>query len=420
MAAGAVVFLGSFLLFVLELIAGKLTLPSFGGGAQVWTACMVFFQAALLAGYLYARVSTSLLRPRAQAALQLALLAAAAAACLPLRLEAVGPGGPLLRLLSALTTSIGLPFLAISSTVPVVQSWLESRRAVRSDHYVLYAASNTGALLGLLSYPFVLEPFLTVSAQLRVWTALYVLYAGLHLLVLPSGGSAHPEAAGAAPEGRAGPQGDSDGAVRPLTWVLLATGPSAALLAATRFLSDTLAAVPLLWVIPLAVYLGTFILAFKAEPFRLSGRALGLLAAAFAPLLAVLWAAGSPALAGVLLNVGALFLLAMICHGSLAASRPRLSGSAPTFYLCVSAGGLAGGLIMGVLVPFLGRGIGWLGLEWLVAGGLCLASLVVRDQDRWSRFRAFKPGAAVLLAGLAAAGWLASRPGAGSPSVRNF
>ncbi|MBI4677970.1 MAG: fused MFS/spermidine synthase [Elusimicrobia bacterium] len=425
--AGVVAFLGSLLLFTIELIAAKLLLPSFGGSAQVWTTCMVFFQAALLAGYLYARLSTALLPSRLQAWLHLAALTASAWAAFPLHLSVVGHGSPVARLLGALTLSIGGPFIVLSATVPVVQSWSSGPQAQRgTDPYILYASSNAGALAGLLAYPFVVEPLLPVTAQLWAWQGCFALFALLHLACLPPVGGRPPQAGlplpavlGVTPEGRMG----TSGAARWCAWLALSAGPSAALLAATRFLSDALTAVPLLWVVPLAVYLSTFILTFKREPLRLSGRALGVSAAAVALPLAAAWAAGAAALAGVALNVAALFFLAMICHGSLAASKPAQGHAAPTFYLLIATGGLAGGVLMGVILPLLGRGIGWLGLEWLVAGLACLASLVARDWESWSRSKAFKPAALAFLAVLLAAGWAVSRQAGGGTApaaLRNF
>ncbi|MBI5624928.1 MAG: fused MFS/spermidine synthase [Elusimicrobia bacterium] len=377
---------------------------------------MVFFQAALLAGYLYARLTTGLLPPKAQVLVHLALVAAAALCSFPLRLVPVEAAGPELRLLASLALSVGAPFLILSATVPVVGSWAARNAGSEDEAYTLYAASNAGALLGLLGYPFVVEPLLSVSAQLRAWQACYVVYGLVHLACLPrawGAASGGPQGAAGAPPARPGP-------AAMCAWVALSAGPSAVMLAATRFLTDTLAAVPLLWVLPLGIYLATFILAFKRVPWRMSGRGLVLLAAGALPPLACAWLLGSAALAGAGLNVLALFLLAMICHGSLAASRPAAAGAAPTFYLCVAAGGLLGGMVMGVLLPWAGRGLAWLGLEWLAAGSLCLAALVARDWGTWRRVPWFKPACLTLLAILGAAGGLASWVGRDGRSLRNF
>ncbi|MBI5209243.1 MAG: fused MFS/spermidine synthase [Elusimicrobia bacterium] len=402
---------------------------------------MMFFQALLPAGYLYAHLATKRGPSRRRAWVHLAVLAAAAAS-FPIRAVPPDIAHPILRLLAVLTLSVGAPFFALSSTVPTLQAWLAaSGRPERENPYVLYAASNAGALAGLLAYPFVIERLLPLHAQLWVWQACYAVFVLSHLLCLPGA----DVLLSPVPEGPGGPEGTG---VRPappappapsprqvLSWVILSAGPCAAMLASTHFLTSSLAAVPLLWVAPLGIYLATFIVNFKSRPWRPEnfGCAVVLVAAiTLGPLAAVL--VGQRVLAngmsfisvvgalGVVLNFAALFVVAMICHRSLAESRPAEDGGASVFYLAVSAGGLLGGVLLGLFVPVLGRHVGWVGLDWMVAGLLSLGALFVRDWDLWRARNVVRPltvatGFVLVLAVLIMA---RGRPDPGSYVLRNF
>ncbi|HNW43274.1 MAG TPA: fused MFS/spermidine synthase [Elusimicrobiales bacterium] len=420
----ALAFSGSFLLFEIELLIAKILLPYFGGSAQVWTICMMFFQGALLAGYLYAHLGAGRLSVRGQALLHLAALTLAALS-LPIRAEPALTASPATALLAALAASIGLPFIILSATVPVIQRWLSAAgRPESKDPYVLYAASNAGALAALLGYPFLIEPLLPLEAQVRLWQYCYALFAAGHLLCLPA---AVPAAAGLFAARSAAPVAGR----RLLSWLALSAGPCAAMLAAAHFLTLELAAVPLLWMAPLAAYLGTFILYFRRGGFRAGflSRALAAaagLAALAAAALAV--GAGGPArdaavgFLGFFLNMAALLVIAMICHGSLAADKPSDDGQASVYYLAISAGGCLAGVLMGVALPYLGRRAGWIGLDWMIAGALALAALVIRDWQRWRARRFFRPalllgGCALLGAGLLGAHAAARTKGF---TLRNF
>lgn len=387
----AVVFLASFLAFSLELWSAKLLLPRFGGSAYVWTTCVIFFQAVLLAATLAAQAAAARLSRRRWSRAYLAL-ALAPLALFPAAVPAPASTGPLLDLLRALLVMVGAPFFLLSTTTIVVQGWrMERQPEGGRGAYDLFGASNAGALAALAGYPLVVEPGLTLNAQSRLWTALYAAYAVLLWTCAPRGGGS--AAAAVAPEA------DEDASVRRrASWLLLAAAPCAAMLATANLLTFDFAAVPLLWTAPLAVYLATFVLNFRRQAFdarRLNSALLPILGAwtlacAAAAALAVLEAGESTPVRTLrrLIDVGkfgyvtaALFVVGMIAHRSLAADRPATPRAMRGFYVAISAGGLLGSLAIGVLVPLLGRDVGVLGLDWLAAGALAAAALILRDWD---------------------------------------
>ncbi|MBI5208715.1 MAG: fused MFS/spermidine synthase [Elusimicrobia bacterium] len=440
----AVAFLGSFLLFEAELLAAKLLLPAFGGSARVWTTCMMFFQGVLLAGYLYAHLSTTRWSGRLQARVHLIVLAAAACT-LPLRVATPAIAHPVAQLLAALAWTIGAPFFALSATVPIVQAWLSrSERPERADPYALYAASNAGALAGLLAYPFVIEPLLSLGAQVQAWRCCYGLFAAAHLLCLPASGVSdagvplRSELEGGLPRAAGAPHGRRPGAsvarasagaesaagwrptpLRLLAWVALSAAPCSVMLAATQYMTMNTASVPLLWVLPLGAYLATFILAFRrgssrptalgCAPWLIAAGCLGGAAVGFlgpmvleggpcqrAKLAQYLWFA---------LNPAGLFAIALACHRSLARSKPAAEGWASVFYLGIGLGGLLGSVLSGILVPWLGRRVGLVTFDWLVAGTLALLALIVGDWERWRLRSLSRPATA---AGIAVLLWAAA------------
>jgi tetratricopeptide (TPR) repeat protein len=354
-------FLSAALLFVIEPMFAKMVLPLLGGAPAVWNTCLVFYQAALLAGYLYAHLSLKWLGPRRQAALHVALL------CLPWVVLPIGVARgwvppqqvfPVPWLWMLLSVSVGLPFFVVSASAPLLQAWF-SRTGDRSseDPYFLYAASNLGSLLALLAYPVVIESHWTLREQAWGWTGGYgllmALVAGCAVQLwrsAPGGAATQPAAAqGAAAE----PPAEALGLRRRLRWLALSFVPSSLLLGVTTYISTDLVAIPLLWVLPLALYLVTFVLVFarrqvlplswmvRLQPY--------LLVAAGA---ALVWVVTMPTqflLLG-LLHFGAFFVTAMVCHGQLAADRP--SGSRLTeFYLWMSLGGVLGGLFNVLVAP---------------------------------------------------------------------
>ena len=394
----AAAFLGSFLLFQLELLSAKLLLPSFGGAAYVWTGCMMFFQGALFCGYLYARAALARsAAPRYARWHLLLLLIPPLFFPISLGLASV-PDHPLARLLGALALSIGVPFFVLSTTSPVIQNWLEADGLEKpGESYLLYAASNAGAVSALLSYPVCFEPWMTLKTQLLVWEILYGAYAALHLFCLPGKGG---------PEAVAEAKGDCRSAI---LWLLLSMGPSASMLAVTNLLALDLAAVPLLWIAPLAVYLSTFILCFKRRPwyperlslsavyFMLAWLGAVLLTVCFSAdfgggwdLLRRLWVVNK-----LVFLCASLFAVCLICHRALSLSRPRAE-LAPRFYLWIAAGGWLGSVLIGVLMPWLGRRTAMPELDWVFAGAISLGALVFKDR----RGLRIPPGATALCAGI--------------------
>ena len=264
---GSAIFLSAALLFVVQPMFTKMVLPNLGGSPSVWSVAMVFFQATLLAGYAYAHALTRLLPTRLAVPLHLALMILATFA-LPLAIAA-GWGRPPSEgatgwLLGLFAVSIGLPFLALSANGPLLQAWFArtGHHAAR-DPYFLYAASNVGSFLALLSYPFLIEPFTRLGDQTWAWSVgfylLIALIAASGLLLLRSPNALPLPADGASEE--AAPTWRNAA-----TWVALAAVPSALLIAVTAHISTDVAAVPLLWVVPLALYLATFVIVFQTRP----------------------------------------------------------------------------------------------------------------------------------------------------------
>jgi hypothetical protein len=370
---GAAIFIAAALLFVVEPMVAKMLLPSFGGTSAVWAISLVFFQAVLLAGYAFAHVSFRLLPVRRQPLLQLGLLLVPLLV-LPIALPAhAAPGtrDPSLWLLWILALMVALPFFAVATASPVLQRWFSVTGEEGSrDPYFLYAAGNAGSLIGLLAYPILIEPNLTLHQQARLWTfgyACFVLFAALcarRVLVAAGAQVAETRAAASTPA-IAWP-------VR-LRWIAMAALPSSLMLGATTYLTTDVAAVPLLWVIPLALYLLSFIAAFARRP-PLSTHAVS--RAAVASSLAV--AASllvSPLFPSVQLPIwmlvavhGAnLFFIALLVHGRLAAERPpaeRLT----EFYLLLSTGGVIGGILAALVAPQLFSSV----VEYPLALVLCL------------------------------------------------
>lgn len=403
----AVAFLAAFLTFSLELSSAKLLLPRFGGAALVWTTCVMFFQALLLAAYLAARAATAAFGVRGWSRLHLALLAVPLF-FFPLRLPPAHPGsGPMADLLWSLLRLVGAPFFVLSMTTPVVQGWAVADGAEDGrGAYRLFGASNLGALAALAAYPFLVEPLLDAGGQSRLWAVLYAACALLHWPCRPRSGAAAPAAAPETPPS----------ARERLAWLLLSAAPCAAMLATSDLLTFDFAAVPLLWVAPLAVYLATFVLNFgsrRLDQARLNSALLPVLGAwtllcLGAAALAVARAGDSaPALTlRRLADVGkfgyvvaALFVVGMVAHRSLADARPAGPRASAEFYAWLGAGGLLGSLCVGVLAPAVGRRVSALGLDWAIAGALAAAALAARD---WESLRAFARGRPRAAAGFAA------------------
>jgi hypothetical protein len=351
---------GATLLFAMQPMVGKMILPLLGGTPAVWSTCMVFFQAALLGGYAYAHASTARLRPSRQALLHLAVLAAPLAV-LPL---AVNPrwlrGGeahPVLDVLTLLSVSVGLPFLVVSATAPLLQQWFtRTGHPAARDPYFLYAASNLGSMLALLGYPTLVEPRLPLQGpgwltQTTLWSAGYGVLAALTALCALALWWKPARAGPPAAEAADAPAEPAPGWRRRVHWIALAFVPSSLLLGATTYITTDLAAVPLLWVLPLAIYLLTFILAFGRWP-RVLHRVVVAITLPLVLLVIFLMVASLPERiwVTVLWHFGLLFVLALACHGALALDRPA-PRHLTAFYLLISVGGALGGLFNALLAP---------------------------------------------------------------------
>jgi SAM-dependent methyltransferase len=355
----AALFVSAFLLFWVQPLAGKMLLPLLGGTPAVWNTCMLFFQALLLAGYAYALALTRWLSALAQGAVHLALLALAALA-LPVALNAAAGGGvpegasPEWWLLKTLLVTVGPPFLVLSASAPLLQAWFSRTRAESaSDPYYLYAASNAGSLFALLGFPLLLEPALTLGQQSRAWAylygALFCLFAACSVLTLrrarrPAGMVEEKESENIF-------SAEPLSIKRRLRWVLLAFVPSSLVLGVTTHVTTDLVAVPLLWVIPLALYLLSFVIVFARRrliPLWLLARVVP--GAAVLVALVYLSGATRPAWFLILFHLAFLFAAALACHGQLADDRPAAS-HLTEFYLCLAVGGVLGGLFNAVVAP---------------------------------------------------------------------
>ena len=390
MAAYALtIFIGAFLLFQVQPLMGKYILPWFGGGPGVWTTCMLFFQVLLLGGYAYAHLTARWLRPRAQAIVHLVLLAAALA-LLPITpgdsWKPHGSGNPTLQILALLTASLGLPYFVLSATGPLIQHWF-SRANPGVSPYRLYALSNVGSLLALVSYPFYFETHFARIAQASFWgwgLAVYALCCGFcavrawktegHGLDAGTdtrapkpessaqtvGEDASAGSAVAAEPGRLGEASlpATTDAIAPSTpnqllWLLLPACASVLLLATTNKLCQDVAVVPFLWVLPLALYLLSFVICFDSPrwymrfPFTIA-LIVALTGGCWALFDASEWVLSRQ----VAVYCGGLFICCMVCHGELYRLRPAPQ-HLTRFYLMIAAGGALGGLFVAAAAPLI-------------------------------------------------------------------
>ena len=391
----AATFIGSFLLFQIQPIMGKRLLPLFGGSAGVWSASMLFFQLFLLAGYIYAHLVAKL-APRQQKYVHqyMLLISLICGVAMLSRLDLAlvlhggkGTGSSFLsayQVLRALFVSIGLPYMLIASGSPLLQAWYY--RTVIGSPYPLYAVSNAASLLALLSYPFIVEPFLSLRMQARIWMAGYIAYAFL------VGWCAIRFASAARRVARDPVQMQNEerktplSRVRYLEWVVLAAVPSFMLLAVTEHITSNVAAVPLLWIVPLAIYLLTFILSFSGYSLRKELSPVLILLTSLGSWHALTHSLGMPIVHQVLLHSATLFMGCTLFHSLLYESRPepcRLTG----FYMAVALGGAIGGASMSLVVPLLSTTV-WEFHFTLVAVDLVAAGVLFRsDSDRMKVWR---------------------------------
>jgi hypothetical protein len=345
----ATIFLSAFLLFEVQPMIGKIILPWFGGSASVWSTCLLFFQASLLAGYVYAHCSTRYLKPRQQALLHLALLALSVALLPVLPSEhwkPVAAGDPSGRILLLLTATIGLPYVLLSTTSPLLQAWYVASKP-GAVPYRLFALSNLGSLLALFSFPLLVEPLFTTHTQAYGWSGIYVLFVVL-CAVLAFKARTHtvaeePALAVGAPRW-----------LSQLLWISLAACGSALLLSITTHLSTNVAPIPLLWVVTLGVYLATFIICFEREELYHRAIFLPLLMAALgAAAFALYYNRGNLTIKwSIPIFLAALFIGCIACHGELTRLKPD-PRHLTNFYLMVALGGAIGGLFVAIGAPHL-------------------------------------------------------------------
>lgn len=388
------IFLSAALLFVVQPMFARLVLPQLGGSPAVWNTTQVFFQAALLAGYAYAHLTTRWLTPRKQILLHVCLLLVPLFV-LPI---AIPPGwtppttsNPVPWLLALLTISVGLPFFVVSTSGPLLQQWF-ARTGHRSaaDPYFLYAASNLGSLLALLSYPVVIEPTLRLMDQSRGWAIGYgllilsIIGCGVFLWRSSPTTKTAPENP---PAIKPSKTEDDLTPKRRLRWLLLAFIPSSLMLSVTTYISTDIAAVPLLWVIPLALYLLTFVLVFASKPPLPHGLMVRALPFVLLPLVVILAAhLTDTSLLFIFLHLLAFFLVAMVCHGDLAHDRPN-PHHLTQFYLWISLGGVLGGIFNALLAPVIFSGVWEYPLTLVMAGLLLPLSKSADQPGRLSRWQ---------------------------------
>ena len=351
-------FVGSSLLFLVQPMIAKMLLSRLGGSPAIWNTCMVFFQAVLLAGYAYAHAISAYLNLRRQIIVHVAvLLLPCSFSLLPIAVAAdatpPGTGNPSLWLLGTLAVGVGLPFFAVSATAPLLQKWFASSGdTAATDPYYLYVSSNLGSVLALLSYPFLLEPRLTSGEQSIFWTA------GYALLIVMVGVIASKlwRMAPAPPSHRKEPNSWATGDI-PLTrkrrcrWLVFAFVPSSLLFSVTTYLTSDIAAVPLLWVIPLSLYLVSFIIVFAQKPL-VSQRFLtaALPRTVLLLVLVYLTESNEPIQLVAAIHLSGFFVLCLACHGELAQDRPATS-HLTEFYLWLAVGGVLGGLFNALVAP---------------------------------------------------------------------
>ncbi len=383
------IFASAFLLFLVQPIVAKEILPWFGGSASVWATCLVFFQTALLAGYAYADWTVRRLAARTQVRLHVALLVVSLIA-LPIipgpLWKPSGAENPAWLILAMLAVTIGLPYFLLSTTSPLLQAWF-ARRFPGRNPYRLFALSNLASLLALLGYPFLLEPWVATRAQAWAWSVSYALFVGLASAAAFAslrGGVADRLHGVSAPDPEplaigesTAPREPAPAAARQLLWTVLAATGSLLLIAITNHITQNVAAVPLLWLAPLTLYLVTFILCFDAPRWYRRPFVLGMVAAILG---AMAWSLADSRVThdltiqlGVFL--GGLFLCCMFCHGELVRLKPA-PRYLTRFYLMISVGGAVGAALVGIVAPLV------LPADFELIGTLVLTGLLLLWQVR--------------------------------------
>ena len=346
------IFLSAFLLFLVEPMAAKQLLPVLGGSSAVWLTCLVFFQLTLLAGYLYAHWlnRAEFTRPRQRLHLALLTLASLVLASTYLFHPSLSNGTthPVTTIFASLTLSIGLPFLLLASTSPLLQVWLANADKGRPIPYRLFALSNAGSLLALLAYPTLVEPHLTLKLQRALWILGFLLFAILCAILARQN---HPTTSQpTSPE-----QAPNTPLTTKLLWFLLPMVAAMQLAAVTSHLTVNIAAIPLLWILPLAVYLLTFILAFEFPALYRRGVVVRLLVLMLASLGYALSKTETsfPILISILFFLAECFIACLFCHAETYDLRPLRRSETTFFYLLIAAGGAAGTFFIGIASPLI-------------------------------------------------------------------
>jgi hypothetical protein len=345
------IFLSAALLFLIEPLLGKMILPLLGGSPAVWNTCLLFFQTALLLGYLYAHLQSTVVDVRVQTIIHLVLLGCAfflLPVKIPLGWTPPSSANPVPWLLLLLVMAIGLPFVLLSATAPLLQSWFSKTGKPQStDPYYLYAASNTGSLVGLLAYPVAIEPYFTLEQQSWAWSAGYAI-----LFVAILAGAVLLWGRSNAKESRPAPSSLTPVASSGFRLFLLAAVPSSLLQSVTSYLTLNLAAVPLLWVVPLSIYLISFVLVFNRRQMISHNLMVRLQPILLVCVIVAVWWWNQPSWWLFPLNLLVLFVTSMVCHGELAKLRPPPQ-HLTKFYLWIATGGVVGGVFNAIVAPMI-------------------------------------------------------------------
>lgn len=351
----AAIFISAFLVFQVQPIISKTILPWFGGSPGVWTTCMLFFQLLLFAGYSYAHVLTKFMSQRSQGAVHFALLLFALFV-LPMTPTAdwkpLGGEDPTLSILLILLANVGLPYFLLSSTGPLLQAWF-AKRVRDGSPYRLYALSNVGSLAALISYPFLVEPALTTSSQGQVWSLVFCLFATVCGYLAASQFRLAPTECDAINRVDATVSTSHPTWKHYLTWLALPAFASMLLLATTNHVCQDIAVIPFLWIVPLSLYLLTFIICFDREAWYSRRWCAGAGILSLLVIHGVAFTTSSWSMPVQLLAYfAAMFFTCMVCHGELVRNKPA-SQYLTAFYLMSSAGGAIGGLTIGLVCPWL-------------------------------------------------------------------
>jgi hypothetical protein len=353
---GITIFVSAFLLFQVQPMIAKMLLPWFGGAASVWITCMLFFQMVLLFGYIYAHWLINFLRPGGQIFVHVLFI------CLSLLLLPVTPDqglkvmnnvDPIIHLLILLASAVGLPYFLLSTTSPLIQSWY-ARAYQKAIPYRLFALSNFSSLLGLIAYPIIIEPYLTLSQQSNIWSWSYAAFALTCVITALLGLKHRRVRVSHAETITAGLNMDAlpPTARQNLVWFLLSTCSSVMLLATTNYLTQNIASIPFLWILPLSLYLVSFTLCFDRSGWYRRNWYVWIMAAAVGVMAYVIAFCdyNNDITQTIALFCTGLFLCCMFCHGELALRKPA-PGFLTGFYLMISVGGAAGGVLVSIIVP---------------------------------------------------------------------